>query len=221
VRSWRDDAQTDASLEQAADLIERDGAGADQEAGASVELEEDGQQLISCILSRLRCAARGRWVDRALRRRGLLRPVGRAVRRWCGGQTRREDSRQVAASEIVLQQALDRFGHQRCRAAIAHGASHIGVLTDGSAEAEIIGVGEFAVVLDLFAFDADVGDPMLAATVGAAGDVEAKLLVELGTRSSSSSTSQRAKPLVSVMASLQNSVPVQATVPRQKLVAST
>ena len=37
-----------------------------------------------------------------------------------------------------------------------------------------------------------------------------------GRRSSSSSTSQREKALVSVMASLQNSVPVQATAPRQK-----
>ena len=34
-------------------------------------------------------------------------------------------------------------------------------------------------MLDLLAFDADVGDPVLSATVGAAGDVEAKLLVEL------------------------------------------
>ena len=33
-------------------------------------------------------------------------------------------------------------------------------------------------MLDLFAFDADVGDPMLAAAVGAAGYVELELLVE-------------------------------------------
>src|SRR5208282_4764123 len=43
----------------------------------------------------------------------------------------------------------------------------------------VVGICEFALVLDLFAFDADVGDPVLSATVGAAGDVEAKLLVEL------------------------------------------
>ena len=41
-----------------------------------------------------------------------------------------------------------------------------------------------------------------------------------GSRASRSSTSQRAKPLVSVSASLQNSLPVQATVPRRNGEAS-
>ena len=50
---------------------------------------------------------------------------------------------------------------------------------DGSAKAEVVGVGELAVVLDLLAFHADVGDPVLAAAVGASGYVEAELLVEL------------------------------------------
>jgi hypothetical protein len=45
------------------------------------------------------------------------------------------------------------------------------VLAHRSAEAEVVGVGELAFVLDLLAFDADVGDPVLAAAVGAAGDV--------------------------------------------------
>src|SRR5882724_3653466 len=42
-----------------------------------------------------------------------------------------------------------------------------------------------------------------------------------GSRSSSSVESQRAKPFVSVNASLQNSEPVQATVPRAKAGTST
>jgi hypothetical protein len=53
------------------------------------------------------------------------------------------------------------------------------VLADRSAEAEVVGVGELALVLDLLAFDADVGDPVLAAAIGAAGDVQLELLVEL------------------------------------------
>ena len=60
----------------------------------------------------------------------------------------------------------------RGEAAIADGTSDGGVCADGAAETEVVGVGELAVVLDLLAFDADVGDPVLAATVGAPGDVE-------------------------------------------------
>ena len=54
------------------------------------------------------------------------------------------------------------------------------MLADGSAKTEVVGVGELAFVLDFFAFDADVGDPVLAAAVGAAGYVELELLVEAG-----------------------------------------
>ncbi len=56
------------------------------------------------------------------------------------------------------------------------------MLADRSAEAEVVGVGQLALVLDLLAFDADVGDPVLAAAVGAAGDVEPELLIELRQR---------------------------------------
>ena len=80
----------------------------------------------------------------------------------------------------MAQQALDGFGHERRGAAIADRARDGGVLADRSAEAEVVGVGQLALVLDLLAFEADVGDPVLAAAVGAAGDVELELLVELG-----------------------------------------
>jgi hypothetical protein len=55
-----------------------------------------------------------------------------------------------------------------------------GVLADRSADAEVEGVDHLAVLLDLLAFEADVGDPALAAGVGAAGDVQLDLLVEAG-----------------------------------------
>src|SRR5579863_1301381 len=54
------------------------------------------------------------------------------------------------------------------------------MLADRSAEAEVVRVGQFAFVLDLLALDADVGNPVLPAAVGAAGYVQAQLLVELG-----------------------------------------
>ena len=85
----------------------------------------------------------------------------------------------LALGEVVAQQALDGFRHQRRGAAIADRARDGSVLADRSAEAEVEGVGELALVLDLLAFDADVGDPVLAAAIGAAGDVQAELLVEL------------------------------------------
>ena len=55
-----------------------------------------------------------------------------------------------------------------------------GELADAAAHAEIVGVDHSAVLLDFFAFDADVGDPVLAATVGASGDVQFELLFEAG-----------------------------------------
>ncbi len=53
-------------------------------------------------------------------------------------------------------------------------------VADTAADAEIVGVDKFAIDLDFFALDADVGDPVLTATVGAAGDVEFELMLEIG-----------------------------------------
>src|SRR5271169_4959148 len=86
----------------------------------------------------------------------------------------------LTVGEIFAQQAFDGFGDQRRGAARADGARYGGVLADGSAEAEVVGVNELAFVLDLLAFNADVGDPVLAAAVGAAGYVELELLVKAG-----------------------------------------
>jgi len=85
----------------------------------------------------------------------------------------------LAGDEVAAQQALDRLGNMRGEATVADGAGDGSVLADGSAEAEVIRVGELAFVLDLLAFDSDVGDPVLAATIRASSDVEAELLIEL------------------------------------------
>ena len=77
----------------------------------------------------------------------------------------------VARGEIGFQQALDRFRHFVGGAAVANLARDARVCTHGAAEAEVIGVDEIASLLDFFAFEADVRDPMLAAGVGAAGDI--------------------------------------------------
>jgi hypothetical protein len=53
-------------------------------------------------------------------------------------------------------------------------------LADTAAYAEIVGVDHFAIGFDFLAFDADISDPVLAAGIGAAGDVEAKLILIVG-----------------------------------------
>jgi len=49
-----------------------------------------------------------------------------------------------------------------------------------AANAEIVSVDKLTIDLDFLAFDADVGDPVLAATVGAASDVQFELMLETG-----------------------------------------
>ena len=52
------------------------------------------------------------------------------------------------------------------------------MFADRAAEAEVVGVDQLVAELDFFAFQADVGDPMLAAGIRAAGDMQFKLLIE-------------------------------------------
>src|SRR5579883_1325455 len=121
----------------------------------------------------------------------------------------------------IVEEARNGVGDFACGATIADGARNSGDLADAAADAEVVGVDHIGALFDFFPFDANVGDPMLTAGVGAAGDVDLDVFLVAGKRESSSSVSQRAKDLVSVRASLQNSEPVQATVPRTKEEVST
>src|SRR5208283_3628796 len=85
-----------------------------------------------------------------------------------------------ALGVVRAEKAGDRVGNFFGAAAIADGAGDGGELANGSANAEIVGVDEFVIHFDFLAFDADVGDPVLAATVGAAGDVELDVFAEAG-----------------------------------------
>ena len=53
-----------------------------------------------------------------------------------------------------------------------------GELTKSASDAEIVGVDKFSVHFLLFTFDADVCDPVLAAAVGASGDVQLQVLIK-------------------------------------------
>ena len=49
-----------------------------------------------------------------------------------------------------------------------------------AAHAEVVGIDHLAINFCLFAFEADIGDPVLAATVGASGHVQLQVLIEAG-----------------------------------------
>ena len=50
--------------------------------------------------------------------------------------------------------------------------------TNRTPQAEVVSILHLAVDFQFLAFNADVGDPMLTATIGAAGDVQFQVLIE-------------------------------------------
>ena len=86
-----------------------------------------------------------------------------------------------------------------------------------AAEVHLEALDLLAGLVDQLALEADVGDLDAGARVGAAVDVDGDRLVEVGSRRSSSSIRCAARAFVSTIASLQNSMPVQAIVPRRNV----
>src|SRR5689334_5820493 len=84
----------------------------------------------------------------------------------------------VPLFQIAGQQALNGVRHFTGRAAISNWPAKARTLAHGPAQAEIIGVLDAPVDLELLAFQADIGNAVLAATVRAAGDIELQLLVK-------------------------------------------
>src|SRR5580765_611588 len=85
----------------------------------------------------------------------------------------------TALVEIAAQQPLDRIRNFIGWTTITHGPGKACMLADGAAQAEVIGIPGAAINFELLAFQSDVGDPVLAATVRAARDVELQLLIKL------------------------------------------
>src|SRR5713101_643130 len=96
------------------------------------------------------------------------------------GAERAEGLARAPLGEVDAQQALHRLGHRAGGNPVADGPGHRLVPADRAAHAEVVGIHQAAVHLDLLALDADVGDPVLAAAIGAAGDVDADVLLEAG-----------------------------------------
>src|SRR5581483_12380012 len=83
-----------------------------------------------------------------------------------------------AESQIPAEQPFERLRHLARFAAVPDWPRDSLVLANRAANDEVVGVDEAAFRLDLLAFETDIGDPVLAATVGAAGDVQLELLIE-------------------------------------------
>jgi hypothetical protein len=97
-----------------------------------------------------------------------------------GGGARQEVLERFSGVAILvemLEETSDGVGDLGGNAAITDGARDGSDLANAAANAEVVSVNHLAIELDFFAFDADVGDPMLSAGIGAAGDVKAKIFL--------------------------------------------
>src|SRR5579863_10723767 len=82
--------------------------------------------------------------------------------------------------KVGAQQTLDRFRNLSCRATITYGPRNALIQTERAAETEVVRVHHAAIDFDLLAFDSNVGDPMLSATVRTTCDVQLQVLIETG-----------------------------------------
>src|SRR6266851_7838916 len=84
----------------------------------------------------------------------------------------------LAHGEILLKQSLDRIRNFSRRAAISHGPRGRLMQTERSTDAEVIGIDDTAVDFHLLAINANIGNPVLSATVRASGNVQLQVLIK-------------------------------------------
>lgn len=85
-----------------------------------------------------------------------------------------------ALGKVMSEQTLDRVGNFSRQAAISGGPRGRLMQAQRTSNAEVVGVEQAVVHFDLLALDPEVGDPVLAATIGASRDVQLEVLVESG-----------------------------------------
>src|SRR5260370_18647308 len=84
----------------------------------------------------------------------------------------------LPVSEIRSQKPLDGRGYVLCGSAVAQRTGCARIFANRSANAEVEGIHESSILLDLLALESNVGDPVLSAGVGAARHVQLDLLVK-------------------------------------------
>src|SRR5690349_1355866 len=82
--------------------------------------------------------------------------------------------------EIAAQKTLQRIRHFGCSAAISNRSRGSLVQTKRAADTAVVGIVHAVMHFDLRAFNADVSDPVLAATVWASSNVKLQMLIEAG-----------------------------------------
>src|SRR5215469_3029160 len=100
-----------------------------------------------------------------------------------GGVAREEGLQRfgiVAMGVECVEKARNGVGNFLGWATVADGARDRSNLADTASETEVVGVDKPAVLLDFLAFQANVGDPVLAARVWAAGDVQLDVFLVAG-----------------------------------------
>jgi hypothetical protein len=136
------------------------------------------QKRWSSVLHRVRDLRFGEVADsdegRAARQDGAENIVGVA------GEEMLKRFTMAAIGLKCVKKARDGIGNFIGAAPEANGTRDGSDVANTAANAEIVGVDQFAIDLDFLALDADVGDPVLAATIGAAGDVQFELMLEIG-----------------------------------------
>src|SRR5258708_408470 len=100
-----------------------------------------------------------------------IRVPGKELTQILVGLTRRE---------IVPEQSLDRLRNLSRKAAISHRPRRRLMQTERSAQAEVIGINETSVHFHLLAINANVGNPVLSATVRASRNVQRQVLIKAG-----------------------------------------
>src|SRR6185312_5741130 len=81
---------------------------------------------------------------------------------------------------IGAQKAFNGCGHFFGAATKANGTPKAGMFTHGAAQAEVVSILHASIHLDLFAFQANIGNAVLTATVRASRDIQLELLIEAG-----------------------------------------
>src|SRR4029077_1071235 len=84
----------------------------------------------------------------------------------------------LACGEILPEQSLDRIRNLSRKAAISNRPRGRLMQTERSAKAEVIGIDEAAVDFHLLTINANVGNPVLSATVRASGNMQLQVLIE-------------------------------------------
>src|SRR6266702_3927705 len=145
-------------------------AGPDDDARACGDLQEDREKIHAIkllLLARRVVAGSYRWsvaLNRIDDGAVELRPQAVVVR---ARKIRPQVFIGLPISEIRPQKPLDGIRHILCGSAEAQRTGCACIFADRPANAEIEGIHESSILLDLLALQSNVGDPVLSAGVGA------------------------------------------------------